>query len=428
MAKTRNRLSAAFVKNAKSGVHHDGGGLYLQCTPRPGGSVGKSWLYRFAIDGRERRMGLGPCWMVSLAEARNLSESARRLVYSGADPIVERDLEKRRRAAEKVTFRQAFDTFFASKVQTLANAKHRAQWPSTMETYVFPIIGDHRVDDITASDVIEVVSPIWFDKPETARRVLQRMEAVFKSAIVRGHRHRVSPCIGVAQELGIRRHRPVAHFRALPYAEIPHFLVRLRTCNSWPATRLGLEWLVLTATRSGETRRARWSEIDEANARWAISADRMKTKREHVVPLAPRSMEILHALRTHYPSAPSDLLFPGSYRVSPLSETVFIQVLRNLGLSKMATAHGMRSAFKTWCAEVAKVRDEVSEAALAHVVPEKVRAAYLRAAYLEERTGLMAAWAAFCTTSASAVDASSLPVLQPAALSEQRGSGSPGGN
>jgi integrase len=202
--------------------------------------------------------------------------------------------------------------------------------------------------------------------------------------------------VGVAQELGTG-HRKVAHHRALPYAQVPDFLVRLRTSNSWPATRLAFEWLVLTATRSGETRLARWCEVDERAAQWTIPAERMKAKRQHTVPLSPRCLEILQALRAVYPSAPTDFIFPGTRSRTPLSDMTLTKVLRDMDLAEQATAHGMRSAFKIWCAKEAKVPDEISEAALAHAIPQKVRAAYLRTDFLEERELLMAAWARFCT-------------------------------
>lgn len=395
MARLLNRLSQTKINGLQSGVHPDGGGLYLQVTAAADGALSRSWFYRFSRDGHERRMGLGSLRSVSIAEARKLADGARRLVSQGADPIAERDKERQSSEENVVTFRQAFETYFAAKRQTLSNEKHQAQWKSTMEAYVFPTIGSQAVADVTTGQILDVLSPIWFAKPETAKRVLQRLEAVFKTAILRGHRERASPCVGVAQELGTR-HRSVAHHRALPYVQVPDFLGRLRTVNGWPATRLAFEWLVLTATRSGETRLARWSELDERTARWTIPADRMKAKREHIVPLSPRCLEILHALRAVYPSEASSLLFPGTRARTPLSDMTLTKVLRDMGLGDQATAHGMRSAFKVWCAEVAKVRDEVSEAALAHATPEKVRAAYLRTAFLEEREPLMAAWARFC--------------------------------
>lgn len=372
---TLNRLSQLELNNAKVGMHADGGGLYLQVTRTTSGQLNKSWLYRYSVGGRERQMGLGPLTEVKLADARQKAAECRQLRLEGIDPIEARENARRMADATAVTFRRAFETFFATKRKSLANAKHAAQWQSTMETYVFPSIGSRPVAEVEAREILELLTPIWFAKPETARRVLQRMEAVFKSAILRGYRQRVSPCVGIKEELGTR-HQKVVNHRALHYCRVPAFLAQLRTSNSHPATRLAFEWLVLTATRSGETRLARWSEIEERSRLWTIRAERMKAKRSHVVPLPRRCLEILKHARALYPS--SDLIFPGAKLGSALSDMTFTKVLRDMGYAKEATPHGMRSAFKVWCAEVAKVRDEVSEAALAHTISEKARAAYLR--------------------------------------------------
>jgi integrase len=376
-------------------MHADGGGLYLQVTRTASGQLNKSWLYRYVVTGRERQMGLGSLAEVKLVDARQKAEECRQLRLEGIDPLEARERARRMAEASGMTFRRAFETFFATKRKGLSNGKHVAQWQSTMETYVFPTIGNRPVGEVEAREILDLLTPIWFAKPETARRVLQRMEAVFKSAILRGYRQRVSPCVGVKEELGTR-HQKAANHRAMHYRRIPTFLTDLRASNSQPATRLAFEWLVLTATRSGETRLARWSEINEEARLWTIPAERMKAKRTHVVPLPKRCLEILKHARGLYPA--SDLIFPGTKVDSALSDMTFTKVLRDIGYSKEATPHGMRSAFKVWCAEVAKVRDEVSEAALAHAIPEKVRAAYLRTDFLEERKPLMAAWAKYCTT------------------------------
>ena len=393
MSRTHNRLSQVGVNSAKSGMHADGGGLYLQVTLGAGGRLNKSWLFRYAIDKRERQMGLGSLIQVKLADARQKAAECRRLRLEGIDPIDARETALRVAEEGVVTFRRAFDTFFATKHKSLSNAKHAEQWRSTMEAYVFPSIGNRPVADIETREILDLLASLWFAKAETARRVLQRIEAVFKSAILRGHRQRASPCVGVKEELGTR-HRKVTNHRALHYRQVPAFLANLRVSNSQPATKLAFEWLVLTATRSGETRLARWNEIDERAPLWRISGERMKAKRPHVVPLSMRCLEILREARSLYPS--SDLIFPGVKGDAPLSDMTFTKVLRDMGYGEQATPHGMRSAFKVWCAEVAKTRDEVSEAALAHTIPEKVRAAYLRTDFLQERRALMTAWAKFC--------------------------------
>ncbi len=399
MFQTLNRLSQLEVINAKVGMHADGGGLYLQVTKTASGQLNKSWLYRYAVGGRERQMGLGSLTEVKLADARQKAAECRQQRLDGIDPIEARESARRLAEVSAITFRRAFETYFATKRKSLSNAKHAAQWQSTMETYVFPSIANRPVGEIEAREILDLLTPIWFVKTETARRVLQRMEAVFKSAILRGYRQRVSPCVGVKEELGTR-HQNVVNHRALHYRRIPAFLADLRVSNSQLATRLAFEWLVLTATRSGETRLARWSEIDGRARLWTIPAERMKAKRTHVVPLSKRCMEILRTTRALYPA--SDFIFPGVKTGAPLSDMTFTKALRDMGLGEEATPHGMRSAFKVWCAEIAKARDEVSEAALAHTIPEKVRAAYLRTDFLEERKALMVAWAKFCARKVTA--------------------------
>ena len=221
--------------------------------------------------------------------------------------------------------------------------------------------------------------------------MLQRIDAVLSFAIANNWRERASACIGARQVLGSRRNGEDRHHRFLPYQEVPAFLARLRASKR-TLTKLALEWLILTAARSGETRLACWSEVDEKAAEWTIPAARMKARRTHVVPLSSRCLEMLREARTMHQDC--DLIFPGANR-KPLSDMAMTKVLRDMGLAERATVHGMRSAFKLWCAEVAKVADEVSEAALAHTIREKVRAAYLRTDFLEERRVLMARWAAF---------------------------------
>jgi len=200
VALTINRLSQLEVNNAKVGMHADAGGLYLQVTKTVAGQLNKSWLFRCSVGGRERQMGLGSLTEVKLADARDRAVKLRQQRLDGIDPIEARESARRIAAASGITFRRAFEIFFATKRKTLSNAKHAAQWQSTMDTYVFPSIGNRPVREIEAQEILDVLTPIWFAKAETARRVLQRMEAVFKSAILRGYRQQVSPCIGVKED------------------------------------------------------------------------------------------------------------------------------------------------------------------------------------------------------------------------------------
>ena len=325
-------------------------------------------MLRVTIAGKRRNRGLGPYPLVSLEKARDVALDIRRAAREGRDLPA----EQRSKRAKSVTFRQAFDTFFDLRQQSLSNAKHLKQWPATMEAYVFPSIGDRSVSDIMHADILAILEPIWFEKPETAKRVLQRLEAVFKSAILRGQREKASPCIGVAQELGTD-HRNVQHHRALPYTEVPAFIQTLRACRSNPITKLAFEWLILTATRSSETRGAMRTEVDEATALWVIPKERMKgrkkDRREHVVPLSARCLKIAQEARTLNPD--SELLFPGPYTGVQLSDMTLTKVLRDLKLADRATAHGFRSSFRDWATELDKTREVVAEAALAHSVRDK---------------------------------------------------------
>jgi integrase len=386
--RAEKRLKAKDIDRLPAGVHEDGGGLRLVVEE----SGARRWVLRVTIAGKRHNRGLGPFPLVTLDAARDRAIDMRRAAREGRDLAQER----RQQVARATTFRQAFDVMFDLRQQGLSNAKHLKQWPATMETYVFPRIGSRPVGDVTHADILEVLEPIWYEKPETAKRVLQRIEAVFKSAILRGQRDKASPCIGVAQELGVR-HRDIEHHRALPYAELPAFIKRLHACPSEPATKLAFEWLILTATRSGETRGALWSEIDEAKALWTIPKQRMKANVEHVVPLSRRCLEVAKQARALNPL--SDLLFPGSRTGKELSDMTLTKLLRDNGQADRATAHGFRSSFRDWCTEVDKTREVVAEAALAHQVRDKAEAAYRRAAYLDERVQLMARWAAYCITS-----------------------------
>lgn len=389
--RSEKRLRAKEVPELHPGTHEDGGGLRLVVEPpkdkkTPGA---RRWVLRVTIGGKRYNRGLGPYPLVSLDSAREAATDIRRAAREGRDLLAEREQAR----ARSVSFRQAFDALFAIRQKSLSNAKHLQQWPSTMKTYVFPRIGDKPVSDVTHADILAILELIWFDKPETARRVLQRMELVFKSAILRGQREKASPCIGVPQELGIA-HLKVEHHRALPYAEVPAFLKTLRACNSEPVTKLAFEWLILTATRSGETRGARWAEIDLKKALWTIPEERMKGRREHVVPLPAHCLQILKQARALNPN--SKLLFPGPRTGEELSDMTMTKVLRDLEIADRATAHGFRSSFRDWATESDKVREVVAEAALAHTVRDKTEAAYRRAAYLDERKGLMKRWADFC--------------------------------
>jgi len=380
-----HRLSAVRVAKIKTpGLYEDGGGLRLIVTDK---GV-KRWTLRLTISGRRVERGLGIWPTVSLEDARRAADRFRRAAKDGRDARLDEKHENGRRA---VRFKNAFEAFFELRRQQLSNGKHIQQWRSTMRDYVFSVIGDRPVADVTAAEVIEVLKPIWFSKPETAARVLQRMRAIFDSAILRGTRERANPCIGVTRELGTD-HRKVTHHRALAWRDIPAFVRSLQTRAASSSMRLLFEFLILTAARSGEARGALWSEIDLDQRTWTIPGSdkttgrRTKAGRTHVVPLSRRALEVLaEARRLH----DDPLVFPGR-KGQPLSDNTLSKLMRDAGTA--GTPHGFRSAFKDWAAEQG-VRDEVSEAALGHADRDRVRAAYLRTQFLDERRAMMERWA-----------------------------------
>lgn len=385
--RAKHRLSAVRVSKVKQpGLYEDGGGLRLIVTDK---GV-KRWALRLTIRGRRVERGLGIWPTVNLEEARGKADQLRRAAKDGRDARLDEKLESRRQA---VRFRDAFDQFFEVRRQRLSNGKHVQQWQNTMRDYVFPVIGSRPVAEITAADVIEVLKPIWFDKPETAARVLQRIKATFDSAILRGSREKANPCIGITRELGTD-HRKVTHHRALPWQDVPAFVRSLPSRAMTPLTRLLFEFLLLTAVRSGEARGALWCEIDLPGRTWTIPASdsatgrRMKGGAMHVVPLSDRALEILLEARKLHEG---QLVFPGT-KGQALSDNTLSKLMRDEGVP--GTPHGFRSAFKDWAAE-SGFRDEVSEAALAHADRNKVRAAYRRTRFLDDRKTLMQCWAEF---------------------------------
>lgn len=384
MAKSRGRhkLSAMKVAAAKPGPKRqaleDGDGLRLYVEP----NGTKRWAVRVTVGGKRNERGLGVYPTVGLAEARQEAERFRKAAARGRDARRDDELAS---AATDVSFRSAFETMFEIREKNLKNPKHIAQWRSTLEAYVFPKIGKMSVADVGASDILGVLKPIWFEKSETARRVLQRVSATFDSAILRGTRERANPCIGVAAELG----KPKAaerHHQALPYVEVPDFIAWLRTSDASLSTRLALEFLVLTATRSGEVREAPWSEFDLDARVWVIPKERMKGNEEHRVPLSSRALLLLSEARALHDG---ELVFMGTPG-QPLSDNTLSKLMRDHDFN--GTPHGFRSSFKDWCSEFAKIRDEVSEAALAHKDPNAVRAAYRRTRFFEERIEVMQRW------------------------------------
>ena len=379
-----NALTSVKVRQIKApGRYADGNGLYLIVDP----SAARRWVLRTVVQGRRRDIGLGGTQLVSLAEARDKAQRYRKMARDGGDPLAE--MRKNRTPAP--TFAEAARAVHAKHVQTWKNKKHRAQWINTLIEYAVPLIGDKRVDAISTPDVLSVLVPIWLAKPETARRVKQRIGTVMDWAKAAGFRSGDNPVVGVAKGLPKQPDRR-GHHGALPHGEIAGFLTQLREGGEGDIPKIAFEFLVLTAARTGEVLGARWDEIDFENRVWTIPAARMKMRREHRVPLAHRCVEILRQAQRI--SEGNDFVFPGRSHSKPLSNMVFLMILRRMGLD--VTPHGFRSAFRDWAAECTNFPNEVCEMALAHTIKNKTEAAYRRGDLLERRAPLMEEWAAYC--------------------------------
>lgn len=385
------KLSAAKVRSTlEPGRYSDGDGHYLLV----GESGSRRWELRTQRNGRRRDIGLGPLTSVSLADARAAAAELRRKIAQGIDPVAERKQEK----LVIPTFRAAARLVHEERKAAWKNGKHQTQWLSTLEAYAFPRIGDRLVNDIEGPIIRDVLAPIWLSKPETARRVRQRIGTVLDWAYARGLRATEAPMRSLAKGLP-RQPKKDSHFAALPYSEVPALIARLRERSS--VGRLALEALILTAARSGEIRLATWKEFDLEARTWSIPADRMKMGRAHIVPLSPATLDVLTRAQEHRSRA-SDLVFPGLKPKRPLSDMTVLKILRDMNSG--VTVHGFRSAFRDWVAEQTNFPGEVAEAALAHAIPNKVEAAYRRTDFLAKRRIMMDCWGAFVIGGAAAAD------------------------
>jgi integrase len=400
--------SLAVTQARRRGYYGDGGGLYLQV----GATGAKSWVFRFKAPHPERpgafklrEMGLGSVHTISLAAARERARQCREARLDDRDPIEARHAERagaRIDAAKAMTFRECAQRYVEAHRAAWKNPKHAAQWPATLETYVYPVMGALPVPAIDTGLVVKVVEPLWSTKPETASRVRGRIETILDYAAVRGWRQGDNPARWrghldklLPKKVKVARAKQAAtgrgeHHAAMPYAEIGGFLAKLRQQNGIAAA--ALEFAILTAARTGEVIAARWEEIDPAERMWTVPAARMKAGREHRVPLSPAALAILN--RTPQERR-QGLVFPGAVPARPISNMAMLMLLRRLGRDDI-TVHGFRSTFRDWAAERTNFPAEVAEMALAHAVGDKVEAAYRRGDLFEKRRQLAEAWAKFC--------------------------------
>ena len=388
--KRPNRLSATFVnKISRPGRYGDGRGgfgLSLLVKPKRSGGLSKTWSQRVIVSGRALNIGLGAYPIVNLAEARERALRNRRAIAKGEDP--------RQKPRFAPTFADALEETIQIQSQAWKKgSKSECQWRSSMRTYALPQLGKRPVNAIEPRDVMSVLLPIWSTKPESARRIRQRIGAVMKWAVAQGYRadNPAGDALGAALP---KISNTQMHYRALPYGKVPAALRKIRASGAYPARALCLEFLTLCAVRNAEARLALWDEIDEETATWTIPAARMKANRVHRVPLSGRALQVLSQARELRDD--TGLVFPSS-RGRAMGENTLARLCRDLNLG--CVPHGMRSSFRDWTAECSDAPREVCEIALAHVNSDRVERAYRRTDLFERRRKLMEEWAEFLTGS-----------------------------
>jgi integrase len=382
--RTVNKLNPLQVKRISTpGLHSDGQGLYLNVSA----SGAKSWRVIYTRHAKRVELGIGSARDVGLSEAREKAAEARRLLARGLDP--KREWQAAKAPEVNCMFGAVALELIAGREQGWKNAKHRQQWRNTLQTYACSIWTKH-VADVSVNDVLQILTPIWIDKPETARRVRGRLETVLDAAKVRGLREGENPArwrgnlqlLLPKQKQGPKRHQP-----AMPFEEVPAFISRLQLVEGLSAR--ALELTILTAARTSEMLQARWAEFDFQEAVWTVPAERMKMGKVHRVPLSSSVIELLKQLPRQ-----SEFLFPGLRPNKPLCNMSMQMCLRRMNLGQY-TVHGFRSSFRDWCGEMTAFPREVAEQALAHAVGSEVERAYRRGDALEKRRQLMDLWAAF---------------------------------
>ena len=404
------------TRTTEPGLYGDGDGLYLQVGP-----TGKrSWIFRYTNAGRRRDMGLGSLDLVGLSEARAKALDARKLLLAGIDPIEAREEVKQAAvaaAARSVTFKAAAEQFIAANKSGWRNAKHAAQWTATLEAYAYPTIGTVSVANVEPSMILKILEPIWSVKTETARRVRGRIEKILDWSRARGLRTTENPARwrGLLEHMLPRQPKAtlVQHHPALPYSAMADLMAAVAR-QSGTAAR-ALEFTMLTAARTSEVTGCRWEEIDIPGRTWTIPRSRIKAGREHRVALSDAALEIvLEQAKTRR----NEFVFPGSREKRPLSNMAMAELLKRMREAKCDvaltqvsagrrkrhfTVHGFRSSFRDWAAEQSNHPSEVAEMALAHVVSDKVEAAYRRGDLLKKRFAIMEEWASYCGRPARAI-------------------------
>lgn len=405
MPKTTHRLNAISASNIKKpGLHPDGAGLYLRVKP----SGARSWVFRYMHDRKPRYLGLGSAASVSLAIARSLAGDARRQLELGQDPFeVKRQAEIEAAAdkARSMTFKECAEAYMAAHEPSWKNAKHREQWHSTLQRFLYPKFGGVAVSSVTTEMVLDAIQPIWHSMPETASGVRGRIEVVIDWAKARGSFSGENPARWRGHLANLlpkpSKVAKVEHHAAMPFGDLPAFMSELRAAAG--LTSRALEFTILTAARTTEALGAQWSEFDLDKKIWTVPAERMKAGKEHRVPLSPRAVEIIRDLET---VKQNEFVFPGEKPGRHLSNMSMLMLLRRMKRGEL-TVHGFRSTFRDWAAETTSFPNFIVEMALAHAIESKVEGAYRRGDLLEKRRALMVAWGQYCAKAKLSADADS---------------------
>ena len=397
MARLVDQLTETKIRNISApGFYADGRGLYLQV--RAGG--GRSWILRFTLNGRTRDKGIGALAEVGLIAARAKAAECRALLAKGIDPI---DHAKEARAAASMaiagpggpTFREAAEKYMDEKLKRLRSEVHRKQWRYSLETFAYPIIGDMPVATVGTSDILRVLLPIWETRCESASRLRGRIERILARAAVEGLRTGNNPAQwrGHLKEALPERSEvsPIVHHPAMKFAEVPSFMAELR--NRSEVSAAALQFLILTAARTGEVTGAPWDEINWQERTWSVPPQRSKAGRLHVVPLSTGAMTVLQTMLP-LRDIGGGFIFPGRNGRGLSSMTLLALLQRRM--KRDVTCHGFRSSFRDWCGDVADVPREIAELALAHAIGDDTERSYRRGNALEKRRELMQEWSEFC--------------------------------
>lgn len=386
MVGRRHRLKALQItSDLKPGRYADGDGLYLRVSP----TLTRSWMFLWKRKGKRYEMGLGRTAAVSLKEARIKAEEARGILSRGGNPLFE--MEERKAISEAKTFGTVADEFIAAMRPSWSNPKHADQWAMTLGDRYCSNLRKIAVQEIETENVLQVLTPIWSKKPETAARLRGRIERVLDYAKTKGWRSGENPARWgghLKNALPSRKKESVKHHDAMDFRAVPAFYQSVSDAMAGQA----LQFLILTASRSGEVLGMKWPEIDWEASIWTVPKERMKARQEHRVPLPPAAVATLRAL---YDIRISDYVFPGQRPKRPLSNMAMEMLLRRMKIEDV-TVHGFRSSFRDWCGDATNFPRDVVEAALAHTIGNKVEAAYRRSDALEKRRKLMIAWANYC--------------------------------